>query len=219
MSNVKNRDVGAPSRLATWITRANILKEDDSVELHAIMIDGSSTLASWTGAQVSEDPQSWGALVSELAQDDANERQATTTYRVRVLREGCQLSEHALKRTPKESTVEASPEMSLPGILSVIVRQNENLHKMVLQVVKESHAPLVQVVEMLTRRNAQLESSRGSLVDEVASVRGAIAASSAKDDEASDADKRMMERLGQIAEVFGPAMLEWMNKSSTNGGN
>ena len=215
MTTAKNRDTGAPVRLRNWITRAVKLRETDTVELVTVLIEGGAVIGSWEGSAVLEDADAWSSNVSELAQDDANERQAVTTYRVRVVRDGAQVSEQALKRTPKEiadSTI--APEMSMQAILATIVSQNQNLHKMVLQVVKESHAPLVQVVEMLTRRNAQLEGSRAALADQVSLVREAHKAA---DDEGEAADRRMSERLEKIAEVFGPAFLEWM--ATQNKGN
>lgn len=215
MTTAKNRDTGAPVRLRNWVTRAVKLRETDTVELVTVLIEGGAVIGSWEGSAVLEDADAWASNVSELAQDDANERQAVTTYRVRVVRDGAQVSEQALKRTPKEiadSTI--APEMSMQAILATIVSQNQNLHKMVLQVVKESHAPLVQVVEMLTRRNAQLEGSRAALADQVSLVREAHKAA---DDEGEAADRRMGERLEKIAEVFGPALIEWM--ATQNKGN
>ena len=215
MTAAKNRDTGAPVRLRNWVTRAVKLRDTDTVELVTVLIEGGAVIGSWEGSAVLEDADAWASNVSELAQDDANERQAVTTYRVRVVRDGAQVSEQALKRTPKEiadSTI--APEMSMQAILATIVSQNQNLHKMVLQVVKESHAPLVQVVEMLTRRNAQLEGSRAALADQVSLVREAHKAA---DDEGEAADRRMGERLEKIAEVFGPAFLEWM--AQQNKGN
>lgn len=209
MTAAKNRDTGAPVRLRNWITRAVKLRETDTVELVTVMIEGGAVIGSWEGSAVLEDADAWASNVSELAQDDATERQCVTTYRVRVVRDGVQVSEQALKRTPKEiADVSIAPEMSMQSILATIVSQNQNLHKMVLQVVKESHAPLVQVVEMLTRRNAQLEGSRAALADQVSLVKEA---SQRADDAGEEADRRMAERLEKIAELFGPAFVEWMS--------
>lgn len=215
MTSAKNRDTGAPARLRNWITRAMKLRDGDTVELLTVLIDGGAVIGSWDHETVMSDPDEWASTVSELAQDDANERQTVTSYRVRVVREGAQVGEQALKRTPKEVDMSGiAPEMSLPAILGTIVAQNQNLHKMVLQVVKESHAPLVQVVEMLTRRNAALEGSRAMLADQVSTVREQ---SRAAEESGAEADKRMMERLEKMAELFGPAFMDWLGSQNGKG--
>jgi hypothetical protein len=164
-----SRSSGTPKGLEQWL-RTITWRDESSIELHVLTMEGSELVTSWTREQVTAVPLEWGEQAIQLADADAEGRGQTTRYQFRHVREGRVAGATIIRRVVAIEEKADNFDGTASGLVGKMLGALDKAYSQVLtsaqtatQAQEKSLALLGQSYGMVQRLQLELDEARAEL--------------------------------------------------------